>query len=176
MYGCTGADRWLTQVPSVGYLIREKGQNGTAIAFIVLYAVFLPLTVAPYLRVFYAAQYNAGVVPWTADREREEEEKRLERKKKPRTWGMKKREEDIEARPWNPPDQNPDSPGLERFYSKNIFVCEADGRPKWCSECRSWKPDRASHSSELGHCVRKMDHLCPWVGGMVSETCKFIQT
>ncbi|OAQ96471.1 hypothetical protein LLEC1_06927 [Akanthomyces lecanii] len=61
--------------------------------------------------------------------------------------------------------------GLENFYSKDLFVCEADGRPKWCSGCRQWKPDRAHHSSEIGRCVRKMDHLCPWVGGMVSETC-----
>ncbi|KZF22954.1 DHHC zinc finger membrane protein [Xylona heveae TC161] len=61
-------------------------------------------------------------------------------------------------------------PGLERFYTKNIFLCENDGRPAWCSKCLNWKPDRAHHCSELDRCVRKMDHFCPWVGGIVSET------
>ncbi|GJN78748.1 palmitoyltransferase pfa5 [Purpureocillium lilacinum] len=77
---------------------------------------------------------------------------------------------DPEANPWGATDQNPDSPGLEAFYSKDAFVCEADGRPKWCSDCQQWKPDRAHHFSELARRVRKMDHLCPWVDGMVSET------
>ncbi|KAL2209369.1 palmitoyltransferase PFA5 [Sarocladium strictum] len=155
----------------VQYLIRQRGETGLATAFLVLYAIFFPLTIAPYLRVLYTAQTNPGAVPWTDDRIREEEEKERNRHLKPkRSWWKKPKPEDAESRPWNPPDQNPDSPGLENFYSKNVFVCEGDGRPKWCSECRSWKPDRASHSSELGRCIRKMDHLCPWVGGMVSET------
>jgi palmitoyltransferase len=55
-----------------------------------------------------------------------------------------------------------DSPGLEQFYTNDVFVCEADGRPKWCSECGNWKPDRAHHCSSIGRCVRKMDHFCPW--------------
>ncbi|UKZ74238.1 hypothetical protein TrVFT333_001900 [Trichoderma virens FT-333] len=81
-----------------------------------------------------------------------------------------KRNRDVEERAYVPPDPNPDSPGLEAFYSKDVFICEVDGRPKWCSECQQWKPDRSHHSSDLGRCVRKMDHFCPWVGGMVSET------
>jgi len=28
-----------------------------------------------------------------------------------------------------------DSPGLEVFYSKDVFVCEQDGKPIWCSHC-----------------------------------------
>jgi palmitoyltransferase len=28
-----------------------------------------------------------------------------------------------------------DAPGLEQFYSKDIFVCEQDGKPIWCSHC-----------------------------------------
>ncbi|KAF1816559.1 zf-DHHC-domain-containing protein [Eremomyces bilateralis CBS 781.70] len=64
----------------------------------------------------------------------------------------------------------PPPPGLEKFYEKNIFVCDYTGLPIWCIECRNWKPDRTHHSSELGRCVRRMDHYCPWVGGIVSET------
>jgi palmitoyltransferase len=69
-------------------------------------------------------------------------------------------------------DNDPNSPGLERFYSKDVFVCETDGLPRWCSSCRIWKPDRVHHSSEINRCVGKMDHYCPWVGGIISETCR----
>jgi palmitoyltransferase len=33
---------------------------------------------------------------------------------------------------------DPDSPGLELFYTKDVFVCSTDGRPIWCSECCNW--------------------------------------
>lgn len=64
---------------------------------------------------------------------------------------------------------DPDSPGLELFYTKDVFVCEMDGRPSWCSSCANWKPDRAHHCSSSGRCIAKMDHFCPWVGGPVGE-------
>lgn len=64
---------------------------------------------------------------------------------------------------------DPDSPGLELFYTKDVFVCEMDGRPGWCSPCANWKPDRAHHCSSSGRCIAKMDHFCPWVGGPVGE-------
>jgi len=54
------------------------------------------------------------------------------------------------------------SPGLQHFCRKNVFVCEGDGRPRWCSTCMNWKPDRAHHCREVERCVRKMDHFCPW--------------
>jgi palmitoyltransferase len=59
-------------------------------------------------------------------------------------------------------DGDADSPGLEQFYTRDVFVCEHDGRPKYCSECQCWKPDRAHHCSAVGRCVLKMDHFCPW--------------
>lgn len=51
---------------------------------------------------------------------------------------------------------------LESFYTKNFFVCQQDGMPIWCSTCLQFKPDRARHCREVGRCVRKMDHFCPW--------------
>lgn len=131
-----------------------------------LYFLFFLLTLATYTRLFITVQRNPALVPLSADREEDE-------KRKSKQHGRRSgRGRDVEAQPWVPPDENPDSPGLEAFYSKRVFVCEADGRPKWCSDCRQWKPDRAHHSSEMGRCVKKMDHLCPWVGGMVCETCE----
>lgn len=52
--------------------------------------------------------------------------------------------------------------GLESFYTKDVFVCQEDGRPLWCTTCCQYKTDRAHHCRELGRCVRKMDHFCPW--------------
>lgn len=72
------------------------------------------------------------------------------------------------------PRLDPDSPGLELFYTKDIFECSPDGRPIFCGPCGTWKPDRTHHCSEVDRCVRKMDHFCPWVGGIISEnTFKF---
>ena len=42
--------------------------------------------------------------------------------------------------------------------------------PIWCEECHNWKPDRTHHDSHTGRCVCKMDHFCPWVGGIISAT------
>lgn len=67
---------------------------------------------------------------------------------------------------------------LQEFALKDIYVCESDGLPRWCSHCNIWKPDRSHHSAEVGRCVRRMDHVCPWVGGVVGETSMkfFVQT
>lgn len=61
-------------------------------------------------------------------------------------------------------------PGLERFYTKDAFVCDMSGLPIFCPKCDNWKRDRTHHCSEVGRCVRRMDHFCPWIGGIVSET------
>ena len=60
------------------------------------------------------------------------------------------------------PTKDNETPGLEAFYTKDVFVCEDDGRPIWCSKCLNWKPDRTHHCREVDRCVRKMDHFCPW--------------
>lgn len=64
---------------------------------------------------------------------------------------------------------DPDSPGLELFYTKDVFTCQVDGHPSWCSSCCNWKPDRAHHCSSAGRCIYKMDHFCPWIGGPIGE-------
>lgn len=60
-------------------------------------------------------------------------------------------------------------PQLEDFHFKEAFVCDEDGRPKWCDKCNIWRPDRAHHNRETDRCVRRLDHYCPWVGGLVAE-------
>lgn len=153
--------------PAVDYLYRTRGEIGTAVSTITLYLFFYLLTIATYLRTFLKIKADPGLVPLGPQAQHPSRESTRKRR-----W---RKEGDLESQPYfTGPDQDPDSPGLEEFYSRDIFACEMDGRPKWCSECRNWKPDRAHHSSEVGRCVRKMDHYCPWVGGMVSETCELL--
>ncbi|KAG0136634.1 DHHC palmitoyltransferase-domain-containing protein [Tuber indicum] len=58
---------------------------------------------------------------------------------------------------------------LDEWFKRDAFVCENDGLPRWCVHCQLWKPDRSHHCSELQRCVWRMDHFCPWVGGVVAE-------
>lgn len=60
--------------------------------------------------------------------------------------------------------------GLDRITTKDVFHCEMDGLPTRCHKCRIFREDRTHHCSEIGRCVRRMDHFCPWVGGVVSIT------
>lgn len=66
-------------------------------------------------------------------------------------------------------EDTPAPPGLEDFYKRDVFVCDTKGLPLWCHHCQAWKPDRAHHSQDVGRCTAKMDHFCPWVGGVVGE-------
>jgi palmitoyltransferase len=148
----------------IDFLYNERGETGLVLTFLILYFLFLCLSIATYLRTIWVVKTDPGVVDLLPDSRgaKIEANRRAGRGK-----------EDIEAQVgWWPPDEDPDSPGLENFYRKDAFICESDGRPRWCHDCGQWKPDRASHSREIGRCVRKMDHYCPWVGGMVSETCR----
>ncbi|KAI1276391.1 DHHC palmitoyltransferase-domain-containing protein [Xylaria sp. FL0933] len=148
----------------VDFLLRSSHGHGTAVALLALYFVFFLLMVATYARTLYNANFNPGVVPLgplAVSRQSAKNEKRLRRPYAA---------DDIEASAYEAgPDSDPDSPGLECFYSRDAFICEADGRPKWCSECCNWKQDRVHHSREIGRCVYRMDHYCPWAGGMIGE-------
>ncbi|KAI3327196.1 palmitoyltransferase PFA5 [Xylariaceae sp. AK1471] len=148
----------------VSYLIRSINENGTAIAILVLYFVFLLLMICTYARTLYNANFNPGVVPLgprAVDRQRAKDGTQTRHSY---------RADDIEGRAYEAGlDNDPDSPGLEDFYSRDVFVCQTDGRPRWCSECCNWKQDRVHHSTEIGRCVYRMDHYCPWVGGMIGE-------
>jgi palmitoyltransferase len=146
----------------VDFFFLQKGDSATVVTFLVLHFVFLLAVAATYLRLILVINLDSGLVPLNSAAGEK---------------GSSGRGRDVEAQRYHTgPDTNPDSPGLERFYSKDVFVCENDGRPRWCSSCRVWKPDRAHHSSEINRCVRKMDHFCPWAGGIISETCTFLSS
>ncbi|KAF7455335.1 Palmitoyltransferase [Pyrenophora tritici-repentis] len=56
------------------------------------------------------------------------------------------------------------------FDQYDAYLCDYQGVPNWCGRCHNWKPDRTHHCKELGRCVRKMDHYCPWAGGIIAES------
>jgi hypothetical protein len=159
----------------------------TAVAIITVYAVLLIAVLATYTRILLTIALNPGYVPRSELWYKEQKAKRKQdRSKKDET--SEKTNHDLER---GLPSPSPSSaeqqashhvqgtdyaatappsrrnisepaPGLEEFYSKDVFVCESDGRPRWCATCLNWKPDRAHHCREIGRCVMKMDHFCPW--------------
>ncbi|KAK4194232.1 putative palmitoyltransferase [Triangularia verruculosa] len=165
--GCAGLATYVVvKLACLDYFLQRQQKAGVAAAFLALYFFFFLLMLLSYFRVFLEIQHNPGVTP-LGERAIQQRKREKERKRRGR-----KEESDLEAgeRYEACADNNPDSPGLERFYSKDVFVCNTDGRPRWCSSCCTWKVDRAHHCSELERCVKKMDHYCPWVGGVVGET------
>ncbi|SMR49208.1 unnamed protein product [Zymoseptoria tritici ST99CH_3D1] len=67
------------------------------------------------------------------------------------------------------PDIKEPQPGLEEYWRRDAFICDQNGMPIWCFHCNNWKPDRTHHNQDTARCTRKMDHFCPWVGGVVGE-------
>ncbi|KAF2636297.1 zf-DHHC-domain-containing protein [Massarina eburnea CBS 473.64] len=58
-----------------------------------------------------------------------------------------------------------------RYFDKySAYISDYEGRPQFCDKCHNYKPDRSHHCRELNRCVRRMDHYCPWAGGIISET------
>ncbi|KAI9811578.1 MAG: palmitoyltransferase pfa5, partial [Thelocarpon impressellum] len=174
----------------VDYLLRPSTdaapgpRPGAAVAILVVYFILLLIMVATYLRLLQTILTNPGLVPRGPRWYQEQREKMLADRRshsdssasKEKPWTHVDLEPGGSAAPQaNVPGSSPaDSPQaaapLVDFYSKDMFICEWDGQPRWCSWCLNWKPDRTHHCSEMGQCVRKMDHFCPWVGGIVSET------
>ncbi|KAH8725453.1 palmitoyltransferase PFA5 [Phaeosphaeriaceae sp. PMI808] len=58
----------------------------------------------------------------------------------------------------------------EHIEQYDAYICDYEGVPLFCNKCRSFKRDRTHHCRELGRCIRKMDHYCPWAGGIIGET------
>ncbi|TVY20922.1 Palmitoyltransferase [Lachnellula arida] len=145
----------------VNYLLVKHHDKGAAIPILVIYfLLFIPMA-ASFFRVLYFTIFDPPYVPLGPAAIRDREMK-----------GKAQSEEDgIGAGAYRPGNyrNDVDSPGLELFYSKDVFVCEQNGKPIWCSNCGNWKPDRAHHDSSSGRCIARMDHFCPWVGGPVGE-------
>ena len=153
-------------------------RHGIAIAILTLYSLFLLFMAWAYFRLLYIIFFDTGYTPrgpqWYTQQQRKkgassamgEHEKEEASKSSDNVTGFAYSQVSGQAGP--PTTES--APGLQDFFSRNIFVAKGDGRPRWCSQCLNWKQDRVRHCREVDRCVRKMDHFCPWVGGVVSET------
>lgn len=156
----------ITKLLCVDYLLnplQEDGiqrQNSAAVAVLVTYYLVLLVTILAYGRLLHIVARRPGLVPrgpaFYCDGDSESQQSRKEKTSEPREITHLAKE----SLSWN----------VEEFWQRDVFVCNPDGRPAYCSSCKNFKPDRAHHCSELNRCVLKMDHFCPWVGGIVSET------
>lgn len=164
---------------------------GAAIAVLVLYSILLLLMANTYFRLLFTVAFNPGYVPrgaqWHANRKNIRKSSGRSRSHgNPGSYQSREKPEEAAhdckegnralgsayapSNDTSAPNTIGPAPGLQDFYNRDVFICKGDGRPIWCSTCLNWKPDRAHHCREIGRCVRKMDHYCPWVGGVVSET------
>ncbi|PLB45885.1 zf-DHHC-domain-containing protein, partial [Aspergillus steynii IBT 23096] len=182
----------ITKPLCIDYLIHprpkynRRPRSGAGVAIIVIFYVLLFPVVATYIRLLYNVIWNPGLLPRNSppaeisqNTERPHSNRRGSHGRR-RSHGQTRtteKSEGAEADVEQGMEYNASSPafqidpaGLEKFYTKDAFICQPDGRPLYCSTCCSYKPDRAHHCREVDRCVRKMDHFCPWVGGVVSET------
>ncbi|PVH20005.1 hypothetical protein CXQ85_001782 [Candidozyma haemuli] len=51
----------------------------------------------------------------------------------------------------------------------DIFLCDEQGYPYWCSSCNSIKPKRSFHIKGLNRCVPRFDHKCIWIGTSIGR-------
>jgi palmitoyltransferase len=158
---------------------------GAAIAILVIYYVLLFPVLTSYARLIQTIVTNPGYTPrgaqWHQKERRESHRRRHHRGRYSKYKTSEEKERSSATWPgteYSPRSSNQSSraftnntqPRVEDFWLKEVFISNYDGRPRFCSTCLNFKPDRAHHCSEVDRCVRKMDHFCPWVGGIVSET------
>ncbi|KAL4896092.1 DHHC palmitoyltransferase-domain-containing protein [Aspergillus ambiguus] len=168
---------------------------GAGVAILVVYYVILIPVLVTYVRLLYNVVWNPGFLPRgphalsagkeieppDRHRHRHHHRDRTRKKNGRRSRSVEKPDRQQENKPEVDLERGHDrhaagaafpldAAGLESFYTKDVFVCQPDGRPLYCSTCGQYKTDRAHHCREVDRCVRKMDHFCPWVGGVVSET------
>lgn len=151
---------------------------GAGAAIIAIYYVLLIPMVGTYLRLFYNVVREPGFLPFGAERlqadSASQDSKSSDRRRsRHRRKSSSRKPRDAEKQDQTDVDLESgvnaggkafelDPAGLESFYTKDIFICQEDGRPPYCSKCCQFKTDRAHHCREVDRCVRKMDHFCPW--------------
>lgn len=141
----------------VVYLLGKRQNTAAVIPILIIYFLLLILMAAAFFRLTYITFLDPPYIPLGLAAIRD----RAKSRKKGTDIEL---QDGIGSGEYNSGNGavDPDSPGLEMFYTKDIFIAEMDGKPKWCTHCANWKPDRAHHCSSSGRCIAKMDHFCPW--------------
>ncbi|EAA60739.1 hypothetical protein AN4697.2 [Aspergillus nidulans FGSC A4] len=181
----------ITKPLCIDYLIdplpkyNRPSRVGAGAAILVVFYILLLFVIITYVRLLYTVVYNPDLLPRSQAADQQstpaKRSKSRSRRKGHGHGHRKSKSDEVSDKPVSDVERaldynaGPmvlpwDTAGLEYFYKKDVFVCQPDGRPIYCSKCCHYKPDRTHHCREVDRCVRKMDHFCPWVGGVVSET------
>lgn len=165
---------------TVDYLIHplpsynRSPRVGAGAAIIAIFYLFLIPMLGTYIRLLYTVIRNPGYLPLGAERlQADVAEQDSKPSGKRLGWLSSKSQQTEKAdtasdleRGGSEYSGSPGPPGdplsLETFYTKDVFMCQDDGRPQYCSTCCQFKTDRAHHCREINRCVAKMDHFCPW--------------
>ncbi|KAJ5324002.1 Palmitoyltransferase pfa5 [Penicillium atrosanguineum] len=166
----------------VDYLIHplpsynRASRVGAGAAILAIYYLLLIPMVATYIRLIYNVLWSPGYLPFGVERvqadsalqRKHSHGQRRRRKSDSRKVQDAEKQESTEMDLESALNDNAggkafplDPAGLESFYTKDVFICQEDGRPPYCSTCCQFKTDRAHHCREVDRCVRKMDHFCP---------------
>jgi palmitoyltransferase len=132
---------------SIQYLLHHTKRAHPAIAVIAIYFVLLIPYLASGIRLVLTTMFDPGYIPQNVPRSRSKEGE----------IGILDRNGILDGT-IRPPR------GVERFYSKDTFICDYRGLPNFCDKgCYNWKPARTHHCSQVGRCVRRMDvsGVCP---------------
>jgi palmitoyltransferase len=133
----------------VNYLLVKHHNLSAAIPILVIYFLLFMFMALSFIRLVYITTFEPPYVPLgqSAPRERVAGMKKIGTRKGavgPGENGIAMGEYNIGnssdgiSAPISGHKDDPDSPGLEFFYTKEVFVSEIDGKPKWCSHCANW--------------------------------------
>ncbi|KAL8676654.1 MAG: hypothetical protein Q9186_006853 [Xanthomendoza sp. 1 TL-2023] len=158
----TPVDYLLKPAPTV-----RNTRSGAGIAILTVYNSLLLLLALAYFRLIHTVITNPGYTPrgpqWHAQNANKRRHSRSHRAKQTPSDLEKQNgslgqhstySETLSALPYNHdssvygPADGIAAPGLQDFYQRDVFSCESDGRPIWCSTCLNWKLDRAHHCRE----------------------------
>lgn len=190
LLGIIGYASWVvTKVICVEYLLNPASsarigrQRGSAIAVLVTYYITLVALLISYGRLLDTVIRHPGLIPrgaqWYAEQSRQKRGRRRDSSQARSRSGSRREDEKAtdtgfrDAKALKEVEYLANefiSFRVEDFWLRDVFVCNPDGRPRYCSTCYNWKPDRSHHCSEMNRCILKFDHFCPWVAGVVSET------
>lgn len=125
----------------VDYLLVRHDNKAAAIPILVVNFVLFLFMASSFLRLVYITFFDPPLVPLGPGainkrntNSRDRGEKNLRGGIGGSEYGSRDSSGDT-SRTVASPQDDPDSPGLETFYTKDVFVCELDGKPKWCSHC-----------------------------------------
>ena len=128
----------------VNYLLVKHNNKGAAISILVTYFVLFILMTVCFLRLVYVTITEPPYVPLGVAAQRDRHNHNESGTTRSKVHGIAMGEYYTGDKSGGPspevsdPHNDPDSPGLELFYTKDVFVCSMDGRPIWCSECSNW--------------------------------------